>query len=232
MKNAHLRLAQVEFQMATKRSTTSVRVWCDRLITDEDRGLLLSIFGNESEMSAIAGAVGLGSSLTAFLPTGERIAFRMGDKAISSRGFLSMPSHRRPIRHTLYFAQALYDQASGGSITVMRNDDDLIWATIVSSLGLPATPQWASSAVEMLRESGKIKTLDGFRCSPTRITVNREEMLQWIGQQVAAKKLLLPTEEGPIVWPRYELRDLLTGMDADLDRDQNLILSEALPLAA
>ena len=231
MKNAHLRLAQVEFQIDTKRSTTSVRAWCDRLITDEDRGLLLSIFGNESEMSAIAGAIGLGSLLTAFLPTGERIAFRMGDKAISSRGFLTTPSHRRPIRHNLYFAQALYDQASGGSITVMRNDDDLIWASIVSSLGLPATPLWAPLAVEMLRGNGKIKILDGFRCSPVRITVTREEMMQWIGEQVAAKKLLFPTEEGPILWPRYELRDLLMGMDDDFATEQNP-LHEELPLAA
>jgi hypothetical protein len=232
MNNAHLRLAQIEYELQTRRSATLVKVWCDRLIVDEDRGLLMSVFGNESEMTAIAGAVSLNSCFTACLTDGEKITFGLGDKAVSSRGFITTPTHRRPIRHNVYFAQSLCDNGVNGTITVMQNDDALIWASIVSFLGLPATPEWAVPAVEMLRRTEKLKVLEGFRCSPIRIAITRDEMMEWIGGQVSAGKLHLPAQEGPILWPRYELRDLLLGLDADLTKEESSAPLVDLPTAA
>ena len=50
MKNAHLRLTQVEYSVQSKNWSTRVEVWCDRLATEDNTTHMLSIFGNDSEI--------------------------------------------------------------------------------------------------------------------------------------------------------------------------------------
>ena len=42
MKNAHLRLAQVEYSVQSKNWSTRVQVWCDRLATEDNTTHMLS----------------------------------------------------------------------------------------------------------------------------------------------------------------------------------------------
>jgi hypothetical protein len=48
MKNAHLRLAEVEYSVTSKNWSTRVQVWCDRLATEDYTTHMLSLFGNDS----------------------------------------------------------------------------------------------------------------------------------------------------------------------------------------
>ena len=211
MKNAHLRLTQVEYSVQSKNWSTRVEVWCDRLATEDNTTHMLSLFGNDSEMAALSGAISTNSRLTAKLPDGQRLELFMGEKPTTYRGHLSIPGRQRPVRHILCFSEALMQNGTNGSVTVLHNDDTLIWATVISFLGLPALPGWAGPGVQMLRNTEKIREIIGFNCSPVTVTITREELLKWIGSQVEKKYLSLPEVAGPIIWPVYGIKDLLSA---------------------
>jgi len=217
MKNAHLRLTQVEYSVQSKNWSTRVEVWCDRLATEDTTTHMLSIFGNDSEMAAVSGAISTNSRLTAKLPDGSKLELFMGQKPTTYRGHLSIPGRLRPVRHILCFSEALMQNGTNGSVTVLHNDDTLIWATVISFLGLPALPEWAGPGVQMLRNTEKIREIIGFNCSPITVTITREELLQWIGLQVAEKFLFLPEAAGPVIWPSYGIKDLLSASVIDED---------------
>jgi len=209
MKNAHLRLAEVEYSVVSKNWSTRVHVWCDRLATDAGNTHMLSVIGNDSEMAAISGAISSGARLTAKLPDGAQLDLHMGEKPTTYRGHLAISGRQRPVRHILCFSNALMLNGAAGSVTVLHNDDTLIWATVISFLGLPATPEWSGAGVQMLRDTQKISEITGFNCSPVTVTVTREELLLWIGEQVKGGLLTIPEENGPVIWPVYGIKDLL-----------------------
>jgi hypothetical protein len=178
---------------------------------------MLSIFGNDSEMAAVSGAISTNSRLTAKLPDGQRLELFMGEKPTTYRGHLSIPGRLRPVRHILCFSEALMQNGTNGSVTVLHNDDTLIWATVISFLGLPALPDWAAPGVQMLRNAEKIREITGFNCSPVTVTITREELLKWIGLQVAENMLFLPEAAGPVIWPYYGIKDLLSASAVEQD---------------
>jgi hypothetical protein len=141
----------------------------------------------------------------------------MGEKPTTYRGHLSIPGRQRPVRHILCFSEALMQNGTNGSVTVLHNDDTLIWATVISFLGLPALPDWAGPGVQMLRNTEKIREIIGFNCSPVTVTITREELLKWIGSQVEKKYLSLPEVAGPTIWPVYGIKDLLSASVIELD---------------
>ena len=62
MKNAHLRMAHLKFRRTTKETVTQIRVPMDRLIAEAGekgsaRAHLISVFGNDQEIAAIAAAL-------------------------------------------------------------------------------------------------------------------------------------------------------------------------------
>ena len=61
MKNAHLRMAHLEFRRTAKETVTQIRVPMDRLIAEAGEGSarahLISVFGNDQEIAAIAAAL-------------------------------------------------------------------------------------------------------------------------------------------------------------------------------
>jgi hypothetical protein len=86
---------------------------------------------------------------------------------------------------------------------------DLIWATLVSLLGLPADPRWGTHLLEALRQEKKIFPLAGIGCSPVVIEATREDMLERIGRSRAAGNIPFPEKNGPVIWPTFEMHELL-----------------------
>jgi hypothetical protein len=170
---------------------------------------MLSIFGNDSEIAAISAAISTGASLTAMLPDGTTRHLAFGDDVTNYRGHIQVSDRKRPIRHLLSFSKALIQNGMDGKVYLLDNDPALIWATVISFLGLPATPQWAEAGVRMLSQTGKIEQMTGFNCTPVAVNVAREELLAWIGQQVRDGSLQFPAESGPIQWPCYGVEHLV-----------------------
>lgn len=102
-----------------------------------------------------------------------------------------------------------------GTVYLLYDDPALIWATVISFLGLPATPQWADAGVRMLSQTGKIEQMTGFNCTPIAVKVAREELLAWTGEQVQDGALNFPEKSGPIFWPRYDAQHLVPLPEED-----------------
>lgn len=209
MNNAHQRMGIVEYHVTTKTYSTRVQAFCDRFAMDASQTHMLSIFGNDAEIAAISAAVSTGAALTAMLPDGTSKQLLLGDDVTNYRGHIQLSGRKRPIRHLLSFSKALMQNGMDGKVYLLYNDPDLIWATVISFLGLPATPEWAQAGVRMLSQTGKIEQMTGFNCSPVAVKVAREELLAWIGEQIRSGSLDFPAKSGPIQWPRYGVQNLV-----------------------
>jgi hypothetical protein len=176
---------------------------------------MLSIFGNDAEIAAISAAISTGAQLTAMLPDGTTRHLSLGDDVTNYRGHIQIADRKRPIRHLLSFSKALMQNGMDGKVYLLYNDPALIWATVISFLGLPATPQWADAGVRMLSQTGKIEQMTGFNCTPVAVKVAREELLAWIGEQVRDGALEFPEKSGPIFRPRYDVQHLVPLPEED-----------------
>lgn len=215
MKNAHLRTAAVELRIATEHTATRVRAFSDRFAIDGDnQAHMLSIFGGDSEIAAMAGAIATGLSVTITLPDGGTRQIYMGEKTVTYRSHLRAPGSARPVRHLLAFSKDVASNGQLGQVYLLEDNPALIWAATTSFLGVPATPAWAVPGVEWLRRKEKIENLDGFNCSPIRISVQREELLEWVGRGVKRGRLHFPESNGPILWPDYTLDNNFRAQDA------------------
>ncbi len=63
-----------------------------------------------------------------------------------------------------------------------RAPETLAWATLVSSLGLPADPRWGGPILEAMRAEKRIRRLDGIGCAPAAIDGTRDELLARLGR--------------------------------------------------
>jgi hypothetical protein len=79
----------------------------------------------------------------------------------------------------------------------------------VSLLGVPADPRWGAHLLDELRQDNKITPVAGIGCTPSVIQATREEMLERIGRACAGGIIPFPEENGPVVWPSFEMSDLL-----------------------
>lgn len=107
MNNAHLRMGIVEYNVTTKSYSTRVQVFCDRFAMDVGQAYMLSIFGNDAEITAISAAISTGAQLTAMLPDVTTRHLSLGDEVTNYRGHIETADRERPIRLLLSFSKAL-----------------------------------------------------------------------------------------------------------------------------
>jgi hypothetical protein len=166
--------------------------------------------GNDAEISAFQAAIQSDLPLQAIDPKGRYHTLRLGEKAATYRGHIQLPGHTRPLRHLLAFSRRILQNGTEGSVYLLDRDPGLVWATVVSFLGLPATPEWAQAGVKWLSDSGKLIEMEGYGCEPIVVKTTREEMLTCIGEGVRNKALPFPEYDGPIFWPQYGLKDIVS----------------------
>ncbi len=88
MQNAHLRLGQLEYLRSTANIQTHVRLQVDRYMGEEAEGHLLSLYGGDAEVGAIAAAVHEKHPFTLTFPDGKSQTVSMGADASCYRGSL------------------------------------------------------------------------------------------------------------------------------------------------
>jgi hypothetical protein len=87
----------------------------------------------------------------------------------------------------------------------------LAWATVVSLLGLPADPQWGEVVLGGMRRDKLIRRLDGIGCNPAVVQGTREDLLKRISEARKAGLLTFSESNGPILWPRFQMRETLVS---------------------
>jgi hypothetical protein len=209
MQNAHLRHGLLEYQRATEKISTRIRVRVDRYVGEERKAHLLSVFGNDSDIGAITAAVHEEATFTLTFPDGTSKEVALGENASCYKGSISLTDRKHPVRHLVAASQELHTNGGVGRTILLRYQRDEAWATLVSFLGLPGEPTWADHVLEVVEKEERIKDLDGIGCRPVLISATTEELLDWIGDGLRSHILNFPDKGGPIAWPRYSLAEVL-----------------------
>ncbi len=228
MKNAHTRIGTIEFVHDTKQTSTRVRTYFDRFAMEKDGPAhMVSIFGNDSEISAFQAAILKDTPLTAQTPDGMLHVLRLGEKAATYKGLIQIPGRPRPLRHLLGFSRAILQNGTEGKVYLLNQDTNLIWSTIVSYLGLPAVPEWGEAALQWLKNNGKMSKMKGYQCDPVAVTTTREEMLAWIGYNGREKNIIFPDYDGTIFWPQFGLDSIVSPVVVDEEVEEGGSLKAA-----
>jgi hypothetical protein len=62
-----------------------------------------------------------------------------------------------------------------------------------------------------MRRDKLIRRLDGIGCDPAIIIGTRQDVTDRIGEALKAGLLALPEKNGPILWPRFDIRESLAS---------------------
>jgi hypothetical protein len=218
MQNAHLRLGRLEYVRHTEGTNTHVWLHVDRYVGDGEQAHLVSVFGGDAEVGAIRAAIYERHAFTVTFPNGTSKTVQLGpDASCYNASILLAP--KRSIRHLVGVSAALQANGSAGMTYLVHLDGEtkgLAWATVVSLLGLPADPQWGDVVLGGMRRDRLIRRLDGIGCNPAVVQGTREDLMRRIGEARKSGLLRFPESNGPILWPRFSLRETwaTTGQEA------------------
>jgi hypothetical protein len=209
MRNAHLRMGSLEFVKRSRESTTRVCVPLERFIGEPTgdgrmKAHLISVFGNDTEISAIWAGIIEDAEFAVEGPGLPRAEVRFGEKAHSFRGALSIPDSR-PLRHLVAVSEELAltraGAGSGGNRTVLCTDDaSFILSRLTIRFGLPVVANWAPWFVQRLEKAKAISPLIGLRCSPVLVRGGKRMFLKWIGQALRRGELQIPDPDASEPW--------------------------------
>lgn len=214
MQNAHLRLGRLEYQRSSGKTNTHVFVHVSHYVGEQEQAHLLSFFGNDAEVAAITAAIHENHRFELQFPDGSKQRIGFGADAACYKGNLSLPALKKSLRHVVAASSWLHGNGSAGRTFVMNDEpetQELVWATLVSLLGLPGDPRWGGYLLSELRQEKKLVPLAGIGCAPSVIMATREEMLERIGKARFSGSIPFPESNGPILWPSYQMSDLLTA---------------------
>ena len=211
MKNAHLRIGQLEFTKWTQGKGTRFSVSLDRLIAEPvpSQGAtatahLISVFGNDSEIAAIAAAVSCQESFRIEAPGVPEMRITLGEEIQNFRSSFSVPGWKQPFRHLVALSKALADSRPETSVELSRvilvdRDPTFVLFRLAGTFGLPALPEWATFVFSQLQRQRRIESLIGLGCSPVAVNATNEEILVWIGKGLRQGTLHIP-DENNIHW--------------------------------
>jgi len=211
LKNAHLRIGQLEFTKWTQGKGTRFRVYLDRLIAEpvSSQGAtatahLISVFGNDSEIAAIAAAASCQESFRIEAPGVLEMRITLGDEIQQFRSSFALPGRKQPFRHLVALSKALTDSRTETGVELSRvilvdRDPTFVLFRLAGTFGLPALPEWTSFLFSQLQRQRRIETLIGLGCSPIAVNATKKEILGWIGKGLRQGALHIP-EENSIHW--------------------------------
>lgn len=203
MKNAHLRLGTLEFVKTTRENTLHVRVHMSQLIAEctgdggSAHGHLVSIFGGDQDVSAIAAAIAENVELQASGPDLRLLRLRFGESAQVFRGGIAVPGRRRTVRHLIAVSAELAATGSGCDVNARRTilfskEPRFMLPRLADRFGLPVLPEWIEWMVSELERRRAVQPLIGFGCDPVLVTATKEHLLRWIGAGLKQRRIAIP----------------------------------------
>jgi hypothetical protein len=211
MQNAHLRLGRLEYVRQTEVTNTRVSLHLDRYVGDGEQAHLLSVFGGDAEVGAIRAAIYEEHAFHVTFPDGTSKIVKLGPDANCYSGSLSV-GPKRAVRHLIAVSADLRANGSAGVTYLIHLDvetKELAWATLVSLLGIPADPRWGETVLGGMRRDKLIRRLDGIGCNPAIILGTRQDLMDRVGEARRAGLLDFSLKNGPILWPRFDVRRIL-----------------------
>jgi hypothetical protein len=146
MKNAHLRFGFAEFEKVHKDAASKVHLIADQFIGEPESGdaHLLSVFGEDSDVGAMAAAIQMNESFLISGPGTPPKCYRLGERAHLYRGTITLPGRKRPVRHLVAVSSALEAGGHANSLILHRDAPEFMLQRLTIALGLPSLPGWAT----------------------------------------------------------------------------------------
>ena len=182
----------------------------DRLIAEKAQGgsaraHLISVFGNDQEIAAIAAALAEPSWFNVSGPELAPMSASLGERVSVFRASASIPGRKRPLRHLVALSEELVGRYTAGDKSVRRTilcDDqpEFMLHRLSVQFGLPAVPEWSGwFATELLR-IGAVEQLIGFGCSPVSVKGTKKRFLALLSSGLKRKRIELPVTDSQPAW--------------------------------
>ena len=212
MKNAHLRIGILRLSWRIRDTHVDVRVHLDRFIGERSRdnrirAHLISVFGGDADIAAVAAAVNEESWFTVWGAELETLETSLGKDAECYRSSITVPGRKRAVRHLVAISRDLADTRRGGNPGARRTvlcDDRapfVLYRTAVR-FGLPVLPEWSDWFCEELSRQRLMVPLIGHGCRPVLVRGTKKRFLRWIGNALKAGRIQIPDDLAAIRWPR------------------------------
>ena len=207
MENAHLRMGKLKFVRQTRDTVTEVSLHMDRLVAEkptEPRSAmqihLVSVFGGDQEVGAIAAAIADEQRFQISLPGGTELFGHLGEKPVTYRASLQIPGRKRPVRHlaavsqTLFFGTTLGADGQARRTILYDGSPDFVLHRLAVRFGLPALPEWAEWFRADLDRRGLVEDLLGLNCAPVVVKGTKLRMLRILSTGIKRKLIAVPPE--------------------------------------
>lgn len=182
----------------------------DRLIAETGengsaRAHLISVFGNDQEIAAIAAALTEPSWFNVSGPGIASLGVSLGERVSVFRASASVPGRKRPLRHLVALSEEGVGRHTAGDKRVHRTilcDDqpDFVLHRLSAQFGLPAVPEWSVWFAGELRRIGAVERLIGFGCSPVAVKGTKKRFLALLSGGLKRKLIELPDSDSRSDW--------------------------------
>src|SRR5579864_7024184 len=218
MKNAHLRFGWLTYVKMTEKTTTHFKLRLDRFVGEvlpdpprQAKAHVISVVGSDTQISAMAAAVALGDRFMVEGPGVTPIRVCLERNAQSLKGALQLPGRKKPLRHLIGTSEEFATTSVSSNTTrtlLIDGSPDFVWGSLAQIHGLPGVPEWATWFYGQLERHRAITPVLGLGCQPVLIKGDKEQFLCWLGRGVHSGELTLPTDTGPVLWPRASLNHI------------------------
>ncbi len=209
MRNAHLRIGRLEYLRSAGKVDTRIHLHVDRYMGEGEEGHLLSVYGGDAEVGAVAAAIQEKHTFTLTFPDGKNHTIGMGADASCHRASLAVPGRKHDIRHFVCVSGPLHANGAAGKTFLLNYSRSQAWPTLASLLGLPADPRWGGWVLDRLEAAGNLAEIEGIGCEPVAVLATRESLMELLSEGLSTGELLFPKTNGPILWPSFQPRDAL-----------------------
>ena len=204
-------MGTLQFTKITRDTTIDVRVRVDRAIAEHEadkrsaRCHLLSIFGNDQEVAAIAAALSEEARFYLTGPESDRLTISFGPEPCVYRSSLSIPGRRRPVRHLVAVSDELAKTCAGGNPGARRTvlcdgEPEFVLHRLGVRFGLPVVPEWSEWFADELLRRRAIEPLIGIGCRPVLVTGTKKRFLGWMGHGLKRGLIRIPENRETNGW--------------------------------
>src|SRR5690242_11688692 len=146
MNNAHLRFGWITYTKVTEKTTTHFKLRLDRFIGQvlpepprQAKAHLISVFGADTQISAIGAAIPLGDSFTVEARNVAPIRVSFEKRAESYKGTLQLSGRKKPLRHLVAISEELATNsgANVGRTLLAGRNPGFLWTSLARIHGLP-----------------------------------------------------------------------------------------------
>jgi hypothetical protein len=173
---------------------------------------LLSAFGGEQEIAAIAVAITEESRFTLGGPGLARTTVTLRERAVIFRSSITLPERKRPIKHLVAlseeFSQTQAGANPGATQTILYDSEPhFLLYRLGIRFGLPVLPEWSPWMADELRKRKLIHKLPALGCSPVVVTADKKTLLGIIGAGLERRFLQIPDHS---IAERWNIRESIS----------------------